>query len=175
MNSLHVEFFQHAVEQGAESEKAKRPVYKTEDYIRICIPGGKSVIERAVREEDKLEYAKKWEQFVAKRDQVGDGWPIDQWKELDIGRVMTLKAARVFTVEQIAALSDTQATDVLGLGAYELREKARAALQKEDPSIALKGENERLRADLMSTQAQIDELRKQIAAMQIGQDKPKKT
>ena len=178
MGSVFVEFYQQPVRMGAASDAAGRDIYETQDYVRFHMPGGQNIIERHVREQDKIEHAKKWAAYQAKREQVDEGTPIEQWAFLDVGRVATYKAARIFTVEQLADLSDEQAQRILGLGWHDLRQKARDWLDTAKGSSApierLNAENERLRVDLQIAQTQIEELKQLMAELQAQSGERKK-
>jgi hypothetical protein len=55
------------------------------------------------------------------------GTPLKMWPRADRGLIATLMAANIFTVEQLANISDAS-LDIVGMGARELRDQARAFL-----------------------------------------------
>lgn len=161
-NGCYVEFFEYAEHLPAKSELEGRPIYQTVPYIRIHIPGGKSIIERAVTEEDRYEHPRQWARFEAKKEQIGDGTPLSAWPAMDVAHVAELNAQKIFTVEQLAGLNDSQVLG-LGLGATELRKKAQAYLDVAGGNVgaieALSGENARLKEEMDALRAQFAELK----------------
>lgn len=158
--ALFVEFFYKAVYQGALSEQEGRPIHKQEKFIRITTPGAKTVIERKVSEQDKQRFARRWEAFERGEDAPQDGMPLEQWPLLGVDQVADLKALKIYTVEQLAAMSDAHLHNI-GLGGRQLRAKAQAFIDAAKGSAditQLAAENERLKEELKSLKAQIEDL-----------------
>lgn len=129
-------------------------------YIHIAIPGDKTTdIRRAVKENDKLRFPRHWEAFERGLDQIeAGGMPLEEWAVLDEGRRTELRAKNIFTVEQLANMSDGVLKEV-GPDARTLRDKAREIVTaREAPAKA--ADLERQNADL---QAQIDALTARIS------------
>lgn len=99
------------------------------DMVQIIIPGDKhNVVERRVREDDKVRYAKQYEAFKKMEEYVPDGTLIETWPMISRSQVYELKAANIFTVEDIVAIPDANLS-VLGLGGRLLRKYAVAFLE----------------------------------------------
>jgi hypothetical protein len=156
---LFVEFSLEAEPQPFESEKAGRHVFKDVPYIHIMTPGGKSDVRRRAKLErsetdpvptDPERFPQQWQAFQNKREQVQHGTPLEMWAPMAKSLVYEFKAQRIFTVEQLAAISDGNAGN-LPLGWRDCRDKAQLWLKSADesaPLLALKAENEKLRSDL---------------------------
>jgi hypothetical protein len=120
------------------------------------------------------EYAEQIERFK-KQEDIGDlgGTPLKEWPRIDRGLAATLMAANVYTVEALAALSDTN-LDIIGMGARELRENAKAFLEQaagnSDTSAltakvgVLEGEVARLREELAVANSTNEELLRKAGA-----------
>jgi hypothetical protein len=125
-----------------------RPIYDTVLFVDVITPGQKTStprfeVERTWSDQSKralgistparrgYKYALYEEQIdkFKKQESVGElgGTPLKMWPRIDRGLAATLMAANVFTVEQLANLSDTN-LDIVGMGAHELRAQAKAYL-----------------------------------------------
>ncbi len=140
-------FFERATKNGFQSEKAGRPIFDNVLLAEVMVPGSREStpeveIERVYCAEagtgDGPEgriverypaYDKYAEQIANYKTKNGlglvVGTPLSQWGTLDAGTTATYIAAGIFTVEQLAQLSDGQLQN-LGLGARVLREQAQA-------------------------------------------------
>ncbi len=166
---LHVVFKEIAVRNGVETEKAGRPVFTTE---LICVqtpPGGLISVPELCTEYHKQRFPFQWQQYQNSKG-VGlavQGTPLEEWPALEVGQRESLRAAKFYTVEQIANASDLQ-VQTIGMGGMALRQKAAAWLQSAtDSAVAQRlaadnakkdEENKALQARLDSQQAQIDQL-----------------
>lgn len=119
-----VVFYQHPTENEAKSRMAGRKIFEDVVHVRIHAPGERlNVIDRPVREEDKMAYPKQWSQFLNKQVQIPEGTPIDLLFVNHPSIAEMLRAQGVFTIEQCAKLS-ANALDTLGMGAQEFKNKA---------------------------------------------------
>jgi hypothetical protein len=125
-----------------------RPIYDTVLFVDVITPGQKTStprfeVERVWSDQSKRAlgltapskrgykyplYEEQIDKFK-KQESVGElgGTPLKMWPRIDRGLAATLMAANVFTVEQLANLSDTN-LDIVGMGAHELRAQAKAYL-----------------------------------------------
>lgn len=122
-------FFAGQVRDNAKSEALGRNAYRTIDMVRVIIPGDNgNVVERRVKPSDKMRWPRQWEAYQKMQEYVPDGTLLDNWPWLTRGQIEDLKYNSVFTVEQLANLSD-EALQRLGLGARRMREHAQAFLE----------------------------------------------
>ena len=135
---LHVDFYWCEPVDGWESNvQQKRVTLPKQPFVRIMKPGDQtSILEVPVREDHKRRWPHKWLYFQMQEGLIDDGaqipgWKIEEWDEIkdNAELVRGLKFMRFHTVEQIAGASDAQIQNI-GLGAYGLREKAKAALRQ---------------------------------------------
>ncbi|WP_253724687.1 chromosome partitioning protein ParA [Burkholderia multivorans] len=171
-SGLFVEFSLEPIHQEAESEKQGRPIYLDVPHIRIHFAGDRTkMIFRPVKMKDDPQgpsdprrFPRQWAAFEEQRSQVQEGTPLEQWPPVSRSEVLSLKAMHIHTVEQMAAVSDS---NLSWLGARELREKAIAWLKNADGGkevVRLTAENEQLRADLEVQKAQTRELAERLDA-----------
>lgn len=106
-------------------------------------------------------YQAQVEQFLAS-DESSDlqGTPIDQWPMVDAPFAATLKALKIFTVEQLAELTDT-AKQHLGMGADTWVKKAQNWLAAAKDGAAVS----RMTAELAERDAVIADLKRQMAEL----------
>lgn len=85
------------------------------------------------------------------------GTPIEHWKEIDMAYAATLRALNIFTVEDMANLSDAGLTQV-GMGARDLQRKAKEYIENSKDSAKLKNAYEELQEENRLLEAQVASL-----------------
>jgi len=115
-DKLFVTFYRRSVLNRLKSEAEGRPVHDGMDYVRIQQPGERDVIDRPVSPEDPHRFPKHWMLYQQNRDQVPEGSPLSLLFPANPEIVDNLKFFKIVTVEQLAALNDTQRQNV-GMGA----------------------------------------------------------
>jgi len=175
-SNLHVEFFMESEYQGFASDEAGHPVYKDVPYISIMFAGDttKKVV-RPVKDydhdgspTDAQRFPQQWERFKKGEEQSADGWRLREWPAMSRSLCKTLEQMNIFTVEHLAALTDT---GLSFLGAREWREKAKAALALASNSAAatkFAAENEHLKNELDSLRSTVSQLSDQLQKKQQG-------
>ena len=139
-------------ENKAKSRDAGRPIFEDREYVEIIIPGSKNERPiRPVRDEDKERWPDEYRRFKEGQEQASEGTPLEQWPRMTRSRVYELKAVGVYSVEDLAALADSNLTNI-GPDARELRNAAQAFLQP-DETDALKKRIEELEAENMKLRA----------------------
>lgn len=162
--NVMVTFYTDAVLLSHESESQGRPIYKDVPFVRKIVPGDQTnVIERVAEDEDQRRHPREWEKY--KRETATntiEGTPLEQWPGMTKSQVKEAKYFEVHTLEQLAALSDSNCQK-LGMGFRELREKAKAYLDAASGNAATMkqaSENQRLHDEIEALKAQIAEVRK---------------
>ena len=149
---LAVQFYMRPVKDERESAKEGRPIFRDVPYVKIQIPGDKlSAWEGRVTEEHRMRFPRQWEMFEAgHRTEQIVGTPLKEWPALTASQVAQMNALGIYTVDQLAALSDT-GLERLGMHARTLQKKARAFLEAATstaPIEQLTAENERLKEEM---------------------------
>lgn len=168
-NRLYVEFYVEAVHNTYKSAQEGRPIYDEVEFVKIQAPGDRlSSVVQKVNDLHKRRFPKQWAQFQNGQKQAVSGTPLEMWPQMTVGMVASLKAMNITTVEQLAELSDGNASQIMGN--HELRRKAKnfleaaagesvntkmeAELKKRDDEIALlKAQMEQLLAPKSDKQA----------------------
>lgn len=105
-------------------------------------------------------FPRQWEAFKAQKEQIPDGTPIEMWPPLDKKRVFELKGIKIFTVEQLAALTDATGPNI-GLDWRKMRDQANAFLKPEVSQVMiskLTREKEDQEARIRALEAQLSGL-----------------
>lgn len=148
-SGIYAEFFWDAIPDEEQTKLAGHPKFKNVEMIKILFPGDntKRVI-RKVRKEahagtpsDPERFPRQWAAFEAQQQQVQSGTPIEHWPPLDKAMVLTLKALNIFTVEQLAGISDA---NLKFMGARQLRDNAKAWLEEANAGGAIIAANNRI-------------------------------
>lgn len=164
---LYVEFYLENEHMAFRSEEEGRPIYEKVPMIRIYTPGDKTkVVVRKVNQEsnggypsDPQRFPRQWSAFKEGVEATASGFPLEEWPIMTTGQVKVLNAVNIYTVEQLAAVSDA-ALDGLGHGGRSLRDQAVAKMS----GLTEHAQAAKLEAQNMALQRQIDELRASMAA-----------
>lgn len=154
-NQTIVYFEDRPVPDGPKSKEQGHPCFKNRTFIIKITPGDRLLrVERPMRDEDKAEFPKQWEAYEKKQANTHTGWLLEQWPILTTIQVMEMKAQNIFTVEQLANISDAHTQKFMG--AQIFRQKARDALKmaKDDSYVV------NLKERLEKAEATIAELTK---------------
>lgn len=186
---LAVRFYVLPVKNEFESEKQGRPIFQDVDMIQIMVPGdATSIVHQAVREDHKERFPIQWAHFQNKH--AGDtreiGTPLSQWPRLSVSQVEELKALKIYTVENVAGMSDANLQRIgmiAGMAPHAFRDHAQrflavaredsVAQAAEERAKALEAENAALRE---STDAKLAEMRSMIESLSAQKvaEQPKK-
>ena len=180
-------FFYDTARNEAASAAEGRPIFDSVLFVDVITPGQKSSTPRfeieRVWAEQSLKVlnltapTRKSFRYDAFREQIDKfksdekaqdmaGTPLKQWPRIDRGLAASLAAVNVYTVEQLAGVSDQNLT-YIGMGGRELREAARAFLQASDTAQAerLAGTVETQRIEMEAMQASLREAHAQMEAL----------
>jgi hypothetical protein len=152
---VHGVFFKNPVLQGYQSEQQGRPVYMDQDWIRITIAGqDKDIVERKARAEDKERFSEEWKKYEAGQSQAKMGTPLEMWPRMTPSWVANLKALNIYSVEDLATVSDL-GVQKIGMDGYKLRTEAQQYLNSASQTAAV--------MELEKLQATAEEQAKTIA------------
>jgi hypothetical protein len=156
---LFVSFYYYTDKDETASKLEGRPVYKDYEYLRAVVAGTRDVIERPATAQDKRRYYKQYEQFKRREEQKPTGFPLAEWPGISRSQVEELKFFNIFTVEQLASVTDAHGQKFVAFQA--LKQKAQAYLD----SLKERAPFERVRAELAERDAQIRELQETVALL----------
>lgn len=164
------QFFTMAEKDEGRSLALGRAAFREIEMVRILIPGDKgSAPERRVTPEIKQRFPRQYEAFKKQLDFVPDGTLIDTWPPLSKSQIYDLKSANIFTVEQLAGLSDEQIS-AIGLGGKTYRRLAQTYLENSEKgkhSMELVAENQSLKDQVALLTSQISDLARRMEQMMV--------
>ena len=124
---LFVEFVSRSVQDEVQSRDMGRPVFVQVDYVRIRQPGERDEILRPAHRGDQQRFARRWQAYQEGRQELPAGTPLSILFPNNPEVVENLKYDKIFVVEQLAQLNDTQIGNI-GLGGRQFVDKAKAFL-----------------------------------------------
>ena len=167
-NKLYVEFVREPVMHPGKSREAGRAVYEERDFIRIHVPGDKtSVIYRQVTEQDAQRFADRYAKWKAGQAEAVSGTPLSALPGLSPSKVEEYKFFKLTTVEQLADANDNLGQKFMGFHSDKQRAKAFLEVAANNAPI------ERMNSELQKRDAEIENLRTMVEALQ-AQAKPSK-
>ena len=156
-------FFTDAVRLNFASEQAGRDIFEDREHVKIVIAGDKhSEVVREATDGDRERFSEVYRRFrdkATEREQIV-GTILDAAPFLSPAQRKEMEAMNIFTVEQLAALSDT-AKQKVGMGVNELVAKATAFLKvaaDTSHATALAAQVERQDAEIAALKEQIKDL-----------------
>lgn len=157
---LFVTFSRKPVLQPGPSREAGRAIYKETDFIRIMVPGDKlSIVERPVDEIDRRRFGAKYEKWLAGAGNAIEGTPLSSLPTMTQAKVEEYKFFGIHTVEQLAGAADSVGQKFFGFNEDKRRANAFIELAKGNAPL------EKMNDELKKRDADIEELRAQLAAL----------
>ena len=162
-------FFKEDVEDVAASEAAGRPIYRSEDWIEIIVPGSRDKVRAPVRKDHKTRFPEQWESYQrGEAHEVSGGTPVMEWQGIARTRAQELRAQGFYTVEQISEASDNQLAK-MGGDARRIQAQAKAFVEGQrelDRERAMRADIEAKFADMVARNEelsrQVDGLRRKL-------------
>lgn len=154
--ALSVRFWLHPRENPAETKKQGRPIYDEVEMVSIMAPGNQKTeyTARADRVHYDSNVGRQWtyaerfsEAYDAFKRGIEDhmhGTPISEAPFLTVGQKAEMRASKIATIEQLAAMSDRDIRSK-GMGFRAHVDAAKAYLDTTTGSASLSGEMEALR------------------------------
>jgi hypothetical protein len=171
-----VEFKQIAKHDPVQSEKVGYRITKNVDMAYIMQPGSRDQVEigaqawldsikRKMLDASPDAYPQEWvDQFRRKYEMWKEGLEaplngtsVREWPVLSPAQVENFIGTRLLTIEDVAAMTE-EAMGRVGMGARELREKARDWLKGQDVAKDIAKENDELRKQLTDLAARLADL-----------------
>jgi hypothetical protein len=151
-DKLLVRFFTQSVLNKTKTMEAGCNIYDEEVLIDIKTPGNSNNAVHRADERYKARFPRHWAAFKDKQDQseAAEGFHLKNWPALSKNQVDTLVGQNVFTVEQLANVSDGSGLKIMGL--QSLKRQANDFLKMIDVQ---KGANEM--AELRDANASLTE------------------
>lgn len=166
-HGLIVAFYQAPVKNGAKSAEAGRDIYEDRVFIRKIVPGDKnSEVDTLATDEDFTKFAEEYARFKAGKPDALEGTPLEQWPQMTRASVKEWHYLNVYTIEQLANLSDT-AKQAFGMGADNWVRMAKAHLELAESSAA----TERYAVQNADLKRELDDLKAKFADLAASHEK----
>lgn len=162
--SVPFEFFYMAVEIAFKSAELGRPFFEQREFIRFYVPGGKNIVEREVREEDKRMFRRQYEAFKSSLEQPVNGVPLQEMPGITVAEIANLRTLHVLSVEQLAEANDLVLQD-FGHGARALQKRARDWLEATQGVTSIKAKNQELEEKNTALAADLAQIKEQLAML----------
>jgi len=160
-DKLFVKFYAKATKDEAKSQEAGRAIFEEKVYVNIKIPGDKNNdVNRIAFPEDIMRFPIHYERFRKGQEQV-IGTPLNAVPFLNEAQVEEYKSMYIRTVEQLAALSDVQASKIFGSVGH--KQQAQAFIDAFKSTDALRAEFDE---EKQATAKMIASLNEQLAKLQ---------
>lgn len=149
--TLYVQFNLEPHQNQERTAKEGRPIFEEREYIMIMVPGDKdSIVHRPAMEMDKQRFRDRYERWKSKvGNEINSGTPLKMVPWLNSSQVKELEYFNCYTLEQLAALSDSHAQKFLGINS--LRQRAKDAVQAAKEAAPLTA----IRAELDNKESQL--------------------
>lgn len=158
---LFVRFSVEPLLNPFKSTEAGRPIYDEVEMITIISPGNRlSSVHAIVDDTYKARFRDKYRRWKQGLAEEVSGTPLEAWGKLGVSQVAELKALNIRTVEQLAAMSDSDGNATM-MGFYGLKEAAQNFIV----ASAGKAGDMKLAKELETRDAEIALLKDQMAQL----------
>jgi hypothetical protein len=165
-DKLFVKFFTKPLHNEFKSSKEGRPIFDEVEYISIITPGSRDIFTTPLDDLYRRRFKKRYDGWQANKDATKvEGTLLSEMAWLTQGQIAELNYSNVFTIEQLANLSDANAQQFLGN--FKLRERAKLYLEQATGDAPLL----RLQAELEQRDMKIEVLTKQMSDLQASFEK----
>lgn len=160
---LLVKFFLKARPDKAATEKEGRPMFKEVEYIDIKVAGNSTAGAcRPARQGDIDRFPRHYQAFKNRVAPPESGTPLAQWGLLSTDLVAQFSFMNIKTVEQLANLSDTYASQIMGGGNFKRKAADFLVYTKDQKQLAdkfeLTRENKELKETVQTLTERLDKL-----------------
>jgi hypothetical protein len=160
-NRLYVEFIRQPMLHPGKSREAGRAVYEERDFVRIFVPGDKtSVVVEPMHAINQQRFGDRYAKWKAGQAEAVTGTPLSALPGMSMSKVEEYKFFKLLTVEQLAEANDNLGQKFMSFHQDKNRAKAFLEVAKNNAPI------EKMTEELQKRDAEIDELRSMIEALQ---------
>jgi len=170
-------FYVKAVKNNFKSKTEGRPIFEDKLYCEYYAAGQTNLkMDVPAFDHHKQRFSKQWAyyQSTQKEDGGGSGTPLSQWPILSPADVENLKGMKIFTIENVAGLSDAGLSalgmGLAGMAPHILRARAQAYLGAAKDSALPQKQAE----DIENLKKQLAEMTANMAALLQAKAEPKR-
>jgi hypothetical protein len=154
---VFVRFGLHPKQNQEKTAEAGRPIFDDVEYVEIMVPGDKqNMIHRPVTARDRARFPRQYAAWKENKTVAQTGTPLEEWSGISRSQVEELRFFNVRTVEQLAGISDGNATNIGPIQA--LKAKALDFVDRAKGSAP----TDKLRMELLERDKEIATLRSQV-------------
>ncbi len=122
--NLLVKFFTQQKEDKTASLKEGRPIFKDVEYVDIKVPGQRSGGAcRPATYRDKQRFPRHYAAYKQRVEMPMEGTPLSEWPLMSRSQVEELSYHNVKTVEQLVGMSDSAASQFMGMNTLKAKGK----------------------------------------------------
>jgi len=156
---LKIRMYAKSTKNPQKSKAAGRPIFEDVDRIEVITPGSRDVRDDPVTSVDKDNFPRHWEAYQKNQTEVlVEGTPLDEWPGVTRSEANELKHFHVHTVEQLIAMSDTNAQNFRGMAQMKAKAKQFLEFAKTESSAEAVLDAQREVAQLKAQVAELVEL-----------------
>ena len=139
------------------------------ECVELLLPGDtKTAPIKKVTDALKQIYAPEYEAWKMNKPMEHDGVSLDLWLGRDDPRIRELNHHRIYTVEQMADISDTVAQGIMG--GMSLRDKSKEFVERRTGPSALAEENDKLKVEMAEMKSTLDALAEVVSGKKADGD-----
>ena len=161
-----VQFYMGAWLNQPASEEAGRPIFIDTEYIRI-MTSKDAIIDRPIRDTDKQRWPRAYTAWKATgvSEPGSAGTPLEAWPLMTRGQVEELKYFKIYSVEQLADMSDSIGGQVMGFQKLKAQAKAYVELAKgQAPLLKMQSELEASNSKIAALEDVVNKLTAKLEA-----------
>lgn len=143
IEGILVEIYDRAEKDEIASKDSDVPIFKTTTYIKKKVPNSRDIYDQPVKPKDRDKYKDLFVAFEKGQEVILDGTPIEEWPQLDIASIETLKALSIYTIQAAAGMPETS-SHRLPLGLRNINVKAQKWLSQGNEAVELRKQNTEL-------------------------------
>lgn len=120
-----VQFYMGVTPDQEQTKLQGRPIFRDEEYIRI-LNSKDNIIDRPIRITDKQRWPRAYQAWksTGESEPGNIGTRLEHWPQMSRAQAEEYRYFKIYTVEQLATLPDTQCQKIMG--AVKLRQLAQA-------------------------------------------------
>jgi hypothetical protein len=161
---MPIKFHMGVVEDPTLTAEAGRPIYQDVEYITIFVSKD-SIVDRPVRDSDKQRWPRQYQgwKLTGESTPGQSGTRLENWAQITRAQCEEMKYFKIFTVEQLAELPDSQSQTIMGVQRLKALAKAFVDTAKgEIPLLKMQMELEARDGVIAEMQAEVRRLTKLV-------------
>lgn len=162
-----VEFYHGTFKNDVRTAEEGRPIYDDVECIRI-FNSKNNIIDRPIRDTDKQRWPRQYAAWKSGNQEAGkSGTPLEHWSMVTRAQAEEFKHFKIFTVEQLAEASDSQAINFIGFQKYKNLAKQFIELAKGNaPIVKMQEALDERDATIAAQQDQINKLASRLEVLE---------